>query len=118
MRVKKHHNETFFSPSGGPRPWRRWYWTARWRTLARAQLAAEPLCRMCAERGELTPATVCDHITPHRGDAGLFWSGPFQSLCKGCHDGAKQSEERTGRVRGCDEQGRPLDARHPWNRPR
>lgn len=98
--------------------YRRWYSTARWRAIARTQLLTQPLCSMCAEVGDITPATVCDHITPHRGDADLFWSGPFQSLCKPCHDGAKQSEERTGRVKGCDACGRPLDARHPWNRPR
>lgn len=75
-------------------PWRRWYWTARWRQIAKRQLATEPLCRMCAQRGYVTEAAVCDHVTPHRGDADLFWGGEMQSLCKACHDGAKQAIEK------------------------
>lgn len=54
---------------------------------------------MCADEGRITAATVCDHIKPHKGDAFLFWNGPFQSLCKHCHDRHKQSEERTGKAK-------------------
>ena len=100
------------------RPWRSWYWKARWRKIAKSQLGAEPLCRKCKEMDRVTPATVCDHITPHKGDETLFWSGPFQSLCKPCHDSAKQSEEARGYVKGCDATGRPRDPAHPWNRGR
>jgi 5-methylcytosine-specific restriction enzyme A len=28
------------------------------------------------------PATICDHVEPHRGDVNKFWLGPFMSLCK------------------------------------
>nr|WP_245581848.1 hypothetical protein [Phyllobacterium phragmitis] len=42
---------------------------------------------------------VCDHVTPHRGDEELFWSGPFQTLCKPCHDRDKQRMERRTCVR-------------------
>lgn len=53
----------------------------RWRVARIAFLAANPFC-WC---GEL--ATVVDHITPHKGDAGLFWSRDnWQSLCKRHHD--------------------------------
>lgn len=79
---------------------RRLYWTARWRKIAKAQLDEHPLCLMCEALDAVTPATVCDHVTPHRGDVDLFWSGPFQSLCKAHHDGAKQAEERQARRRG------------------
>ncbi len=75
------------------RPWRRWYGTAIWRAIREAQLAAEPLCRMCAEAGKLTPATVCDHVEPHRGDWHRFVHGPFQSLCDSCHNKHKQRIE-------------------------
>ena len=35
----------------------------------------------------LTPATVVDHIVPHRGDHALFWDEQnWQPLCKSCHD--------------------------------
>lgn len=83
------------------RPWRHLYNTARWRNLRKAQLTAEPLCRMCARLGRVTAATVADHVTPHKGDEALFFDRTnLQSLCKPCHDGAKQREER----------GRPLVA--------
>lgn len=81
------------------REYRKWYKTARWRKIRQHQLAVEPLCRMCSQQGYVTVATVCDHITPHKGDEVLFFNGPFQSLCKLHHDGAKQSEERTGKAK-------------------
>lgn len=73
--------------------WRKWYWTQRWRTISKTQLTVEPLCRMCMAEDMITPATVCDHVTPHRGNPEMFWNGPFQSLCKPCHDGGKQADE-------------------------
>ena len=81
-------------------PWRGWYKLARWAAIRAAQLAGEPLCRTCVQAGLVVPATVCDHVEPHRGDATRFWSGPFQSLCAGCHSSAKQREEHAAsRVR-------------------
>jgi 5-methylcytosine-specific restriction endonuclease McrA len=75
--------------------YRRWYWTPQWRATSKAQLKLEPLCRMCDAVGRVTPATVCDHIQDHKGDAALFWDrSNHQSLCKPCHDGPK----RTGRM--------------------
>ena len=91
------------------------YRTARWLAIRRLQLQSEPLCRMCRARGKLTPATVADHVTPHRGDAEVFWNGALQSLCATCHSGAKQAEERGSGLRGCDVAGAPLDPSHPWN---
>ncbi|MBY6113306.1 HNH endonuclease [Mameliella alba] len=40
------------------------------------------------------PATIADHVVPHREDHGAFWYGPLQSLCKHCHDSKKQRAER------------------------
>lgn len=73
------------------------YRSMRWRRLRQQQLQAEPLCRTCDEVGVITPATICDHVEPHRGDPVKFWAGPFQSLCKPCHDTVKQREEATTR---------------------
>jgi hypothetical protein len=86
------------------------YNTAAWRRLRQHQLTVEPLCRMCLAEGRTTAATVCDHITPHRGDLDLFWHGDLQSLCATCHSMRKQSEERGGtkHLVGCDETGEPL----------
>lgn len=71
------------------------YRYARWLHLRRAQLRAEPSCRFCALAGIETPATVCDHVHPHRGSVEAFWSGPFQSLCTECHNRDKQRMERS-----------------------
>lgn len=70
------------------------YRYARWLHLRKAQLSAEPSCRFCALAGVDKPATVCDHINPHRGCVEAFWSGPFQSLCVECHNRHKQRIER------------------------
>lgn len=91
--------------------WQALYNSTRWRNLRLAQLRSDPLCAMCKADGKVTPATVCDHVVPHKGNPERFFGGPFQSLCKPCHDRHKQSEERTGRPalpRGPD--GWPIDA--------
>lgn len=96
--------------------WSHWYWTTAWRSRAKAQIQAEPLCRMCMARGQVTAARVADHIVPHRGDSELFWNGDLQSLCKPCHDSAKQQEEKRGHSTEIGADGWPIDPRHPANR--
>ena len=60
---------------------------ARWRKARALFLRQNPLCAECRRNGVLTPATVVDHIIPHRGDERLFWDeGNWQPLCKPCHD--------------------------------
>ncbi len=60
---------------------------ARWRRARKAFLERHPLCAECQREGKLTPATVVDHIVPHRGDQRLFWDKTnWQPLCKDCHD--------------------------------
>jgi len=54
---------------------------------------------MCLEQGRMVVAEVCDHVNQHKGDYKLFWSGPFQSLCKQHHDSNKQSFEQTGKYK-------------------
>jgi len=63
-----------------------------WQKRREAQLRAEPLCAYCLRENCVTPATVADHIKPHRGDPVLF-AGPLQSLCATCHSSAKAKEE-------------------------
>ena len=59
----------------------------QWREARRRFLQLNPLCVKCMERGMLTPATVVDHVIPHRGDRKLFWDEQnWQPLCKECHD--------------------------------
>lgn len=60
---------------------------SRWRKARAAFLQRNPLCAECRKNGVLTPATVVDHIIPHRGDQKLFWDEEnWQPLCKNCHD--------------------------------
>lgn len=87
-----------------------------WRRRRAEQLAEHPLCAWCMKIGRVTPASVADHIEPHRGDPVKF-AGPLQSLCATCHSAHKQLLETSGYIRGCDERGYPLDPNHPWNRP-
>lgn len=97
------------------RPWRHWYNTARWKRRRDVQLQTEPTCRYCRDyNGLVTPATVADHVEPHKGDRELFFCGELQSLCDSCHSGIKQEMERSGRVRGHDERGNPLRPPPHW----
>ena len=58
------------------------YGTASWVRRSRMQLRIEPLCRMCLERNQVVPATVADHIIPHKGDLDAFYHGELQSLMR------------------------------------
>jgi 5-methylcytosine-specific restriction endonuclease McrA len=81
-------------------PWRRWYNTARWRALRLRIFDRDLYTCQWPGCGRIEPRTsqlVADHRTPHRGDEALFWDeGNVQTLCKPCHDGAKQRSERAG----------------------
>ena len=95
--------------------YRKRYATARWKRTRAHQLAIEPLCRMCKEAGRVSAATVCDHVDPRSKDTEEgFFAGPFASLCKPHHDGAKQQQERTGYHVGVDASGYPTDPSHPF----
>ncbi len=58
----------------------------RWKKAAAAYLLEHPLCVECEREGRLTPATVVDHVIPHRGDPEKFWDGAWQSLCEAHHN--------------------------------
>jgi 5-methylcytosine-specific restriction enzyme A len=89
------------------------YGTARWQRIRRQQLMAHPLCAFCLKRGSVVPATVVDHIEPHRGDRLKFFTGALQSLCKFCHDSTKRQIEERGYCLDIGLDGWPLDPRHP-----
>jgi 5-methylcytosine-specific restriction protein A len=51
----------------------------------------------CAAAGRLAPATVVDHVVPHRGDPVLFWDeNNWAPSCKRCHDRKTAREGRWG----------------------
>ncbi|MCB4811684.1 HNH endonuclease [Methylovorus menthalis] len=52
----------------------------------------------------LTPATVVDHIKPHRGDMALFWDrNNWQAMAKECHD--RKTAREDGGFRGAYQGG-------------
>jgi len=60
---------------------------SQWRVAREQFLRHNPLCVLCISQGKIQPATVVDHIIPHRGDQKLFWDMTnWQALCKSCHD--------------------------------
>lgn len=56
--------------------------SAAWRAIRASVLRAEPLCRMCAQRGRTRAAGCVDHIDANPGN-----NDPtnLQPLCSPCH---------------------------------
>lgn len=80
------------------------------------RLAAEPLCRRCAEMGIVTASTVPDHIKP-LAQGGSDDDDNIRCLCKPCHDAV--TAEQFGQTlstasRGCGADGWPTNPNHPW----
>jgi 5-methylcytosine-specific restriction protein A len=74
-------------------------YNSRWQKARLTFLAKNPLCAFHAKIGQVVPATVVDHITPHKGDIALFWDkANWQALCKQCHDSDKQRIEKSSGV--------------------
>lgn len=85
----------------------------KWRKEREAWLRAHPLCE-CEQcqggRVRVTPASVVDHRTPHRGDMRLFWDRKnWQSMSKACHD-RKTATQDGGFGRGPGQRG---EAKNP-----
>jgi len=60
---------------------------SRWQRARLAFLHAHPLCVHCEQEGRVAPATVVDHIVPHRGDRARFWDqANWQPLCTYHHN--------------------------------
>ena len=98
-----------------PKPWRHLYNSKQWKQLRQRQLLICPLCVMCEALGKTVPANVVDHVKPHKGNEVLFFNPlNLQSLCKSCHDSAKQTLEKSGVLIGCGTDGTPLDPSHHW----
>jgi 5-methylcytosine-specific restriction protein A len=80
-------------------------YTRRWSRAAKAFRLQYPLCgmrpehtppvmSMCFLEHRTTPATLVDHVVPHRGDDALFWDeANWQSMCDPCHSRKTQYEE-------------------------
>jgi hypothetical protein len=72
---------------------------------------------MCLAKGKVEPATIADHIVPHKGQEQLFWFGELQSLCASHHSTKTMTTERGVAAKdystdiGID--GFPIDPKHP-----
>jgi len=63
---------------------------SKWEQARADFLAAHPTCNRCG-----APSTVVNHVIPHKGDMKLFWRrSNWEAVCKPCHDGPIQSQER------------------------
>ena len=64
----------------------KYYNTKTWRNIRSSKLRKNPLCELCHKNcRKITLATVVDHIKPWKTWE-EFVKGPFQSLCRACHD--------------------------------
>lgn len=71
---------------------------SRWRRYREHFLRANPLCVEC--QPAIVPATVVDHIKPHKGDTAKFWDkANHRAVCKPCHD-KRVDEGDFGRPQG------------------
>ena len=67
----------------------------RWRKARTFYLKRHPLCVGCVDEGRITPATVVDHIIPHKGNKELFWDeSNWQALCASCHSRKTMKETK------------------------
>lgn len=69
-------------------------YTYAWQQARLRFLRENPICEICDEAGDVTPATVVDHRIPHRGDQELFWrQSNWRPLCKPHHDSDAQKKD-------------------------
>ena len=75
-------------------PYKHLYKTKYWQQLRQQVLNKQPLCVECLKAKRITPATVVDHIKPHKGNEKLFYNlKNLQSMCKSCHDRKTTKED-------------------------
>lgn len=90
--------------------YRRLYKTSRWQRIREIVLAEQPLCRRCLRMDTVEEATVVHHKDGgHKGDEDKFWAGPFEALCKSCHDRHGALEDRGVKMVEFGPDGWPID---------
>lgn len=73
---------------------------AHWQKVRLAILAAEPLCRMCAEEGRVTPARDVDHIVPMSEGGAKDDPANLRPLCVAHHQRCGRRGGRFARAGG------------------
>lgn len=107
VEYKKHRKgSNTFNDADRPSAAKRGY-GRRWQAARKTYLMSNQLCVKCKENNKYIPATVVDHITPHKGDQSLFWDQDnWQALCKQCHDKKTLTEDvRMSKNKPIDEIG-------------
>jgi 5-methylcytosine-specific restriction enzyme A len=94
--------------------WHYLYTRKNWLKRRAHQLRIEPICSLCKRE----PATVADHVVPHKGDVNKFMLGKLMSLCASCHSSTKAIVEKRGYSTAIGPDGLPTDLAHPANRGR
>ena len=71
-------------------------YNGKWQRLSKIYLRKHPMCVRCMAERRYVPATVVDHIIPHRGNPVFMWDeSNWQALCKRCHDRKTRKEDNT-----------------------
>ncbi|WP_373487268.1 HNH endonuclease signature motif containing protein [Blastomonas sp.] len=98
------------------------YNSARWKKLRLRHLSLNRLCIGCEARGRLRIANTVDHIKPiSEGGPAFPGHDGLASYCPSCHSAKTARGKEAGVVKtakprkGCDANGNPLDAAHPWH---
>lgn len=103
MQVNKERNRPPWAPTKGAHARKvdmsALYNSTRWRKDRAAYMQLNPICVQCEMNGIMTPASVCDHVTPVL-DGGDVWDwSNRQALCTTCH-AIKSGKEAHTRGKG------------------
>lgn len=77
-------------------------YTWRWEQARATFLAEHPLCAEHDRQGQpLTPATVVDHVRPHKGNERRFWDSEnnWEATCATCHNRKTMCEQNLPKYR-------------------
>lgn len=99
------------------------YNSAAWKRLRQAHLSILPWCEGCKAMGKpYVLANTVDHVHPiSEGGPAFPGHDGLRSYCPACHSAKTARGTEAGAVRssnprkGCDADGNPLDAAHPWS---
>jgi 5-methylcytosine-specific restriction endonuclease McrA len=98
------------------------YTTQRWQRLRRMKLRQNPLCEVCLTVQRIESAVSVDHIVAIKAGGDVYPAlDALTSLCESCHNRKSRIVEQQGKemtIKGCDEQGYPLDPNHPFYKDR
>jgi len=89
-------NRKIFTQRGKSAQWHSLYESQEWRKRRAMFLKKYPVCFICGK-----PATIADHIIPHRGDLTLFYDeSNLQPMCQSCHSRKTMKENNNFHQKG------------------